>query len=1177
MIQRAPTPDENGRVWEIAKIDGVRAKTTRDIEIEQEERGFEVFWQQDDFGQPIAGIPAVPGIRITPESALLCSVVCACVRVIAETCSQLPLHLIRNLEGGGKAKETANPLYRLLHTAPNKRHSSFAFRELMTSWCALYGNAYAEIVRVRGQITALVPLHPSRMSLERLENRELRFRYNEPTGGVTYYTEEQILHLSWMSSDGLVGMMPVGLARDAIQMARACEIHGIGFFANSARPSVVLETDHSIPPEAQERLREAWERVHRGPAQAGKTAILPNGLKAHELGQSNSDQQYLELRQFQIAEIARIWRVPPHLVGDLSRATFSNIESQGLDFLNYCIMPWIRRWESAFQMALFPDEPELGAEFDVRGLMRADSATRASYYQTCMNLGIYSLNEVRELETLPPVEGGDVRFVTLNVQTLEAALAAAKNPQPAGPEPAPAPSGDSKADAATNAKRSLDARNCGTGAGGFQAGNKCAAGGSGEEAGEAHDDDENAERTAKLIDVMTRPENSDGFTVDPAGFDTPADGLMVSLHDEQNTFSASEIISGKADAKILQWIEKVRPELDSGDNKFIGGWLDSGDGKFYLDVATRFEPTQMAEVLEAARDHGQYAVFNLDTKNDTWVRYENNDPRKPADYDAQFAKWLASRGLTDNDYKYGRDSVRSIDDFLDEICKRARLFDALRRAGVAEKDIPALAGRALRRLADHGKLSAVQHPRAGEQRADSRRDQATREEHRAEAVAEAPVGENCGTGAGGFKPGNTCAKGGGEDSQAASESGGTPQSAENCPAPCEMLAPVEDGGVFKLPGKGADVQMSKNINWNAARNADDDVQSAIRAYTGSAYDAANEAARGDNLDHVIIDDDSGAGALDDADPSEIVSNYLDSDYTEISDDNALSEIEEKGPMIADWEQAETDAQALYEDIKANLPASSIDTHAPEQFDPAVLYANAPGKDSPMLGENGEPLVVLEGAKDEDIAQLNSYASQLLDYQTETEKDSASDLRAHIDSLVFDNSSESSYDPDKNYIDSETAFEKAYAAAAESGDYADPGTTLSRLDEGLHEIAADANDGKPILTFRGTGAGTYEAVAKDLSPGDTFTSQGFLSTSASRTFAVNWKGSGSLKTLWRIVGKSGAPVDRISSNEGEKEVLYPHSANFRVARVANNVTVDRSVATGGTPITGVQVIDLVEID
>lgn len=752
------------RDWRITEFAAVRPMD------DYEDRSYEVFFQQDGLSLSSVNTSTVPGVRVTPESAMLCTSVCASVRVISETIATMPLHLNRAHEDGGKVRDVKNPLYRILHSVANGWQSSFEFRELLTSHCCLYGNAYAEIVRIRGQVRELVPLHPSRVSVERLENGRLRYTYRSPDGQRVTYPQENILHLRWLSGDGITGLMPVGLARDAIQLARACEVHGIGFFANSARPSVVLETEHSIPPEAQERLREAWERVHRGPSQAGKTAILPNGLKAHELGQSNTDSQYLELRNFQLAEIARAYRVPAHLLGDLSRATFSNIESQSMDFLTHCILPWIRRWESALSMALFQEEPDLHPEFDTRGLMRADSATRASYYQTMMNLGIYSLNEVRETESLGPVEGGDTRFVTLNVQTLDAALAAAeaaKNPpeqqapedQKDGSQPEDAlPEEDAppqKKKKPAAAARSLESRNCGDGAGGFKTGNTCATGSTGRESLKA-----NKKTRKRLVDTLCKPENAGGFSVDPVGFESPQSGLMVSLNHEQTTIDAKSVLSGEADAQVSKWLDEHIAELRSGDNKFIGGWLDEGSGKFFLDVSTRFEPDQESEVLEAAREAKQYAVFNLDTMKDTWVVYGKNDPRKPEDYDAKYADWLSANGLTPDSYHYGDSSVRAIDSYLDDICFRTRLSKSLRKTGVAQSEIKLLVDIAVRELESRGKYGTHSVQLSGD--GDEAGNHGGTQEARGAATAEAQVGGNCGTGAGGFHLGNTCAAGGGD-------------------------------------------------------------------------------------------------------------------------------------------------------------------------------------------------------------------------------------------------------------------------------------------------------------------------------------------------------------------------------------------------------------------------------
>ena len=1193
MIRRPAPADENGRVWDIADI---RTQTARDLDAEYEQRGYEVFYQQDDFGQQTAGNPAIPGIRITPESALLCSSVCACVRVISETCAQLPLHLVKHLDAGGKQKEVANPLYRLLHTAPNKRHSSFAFRELMTSWCALYGNAYAEIVRVRGQITSLVPLHPSRMSVERMESKELRFRYNEPTGGTTFYSEDQILHLSWMSSDGLVGMMPVGLARDAIQMARACEIHGIGFFANSARPSVVLETEHSIPPEAQERLRESWERVHRGPAQAGKTAILPNGLKAHELGQSNSDQQYLELRQFQIAEIARVWRVPPHLVGDLSRATFSNIESQGLDFLNYCMMPWIRRWESAFTMALFPDTPELCVEFDVRGLMRADSATRAQYYSTMMNLGVYSLNECRDLETLPPVEGGDVRFVTLNVQTLDAAIAAAQKPAPEQPQP---PSDDEQLldggedaaedeeEDAAESKRSLESRNCGTGKGGFQPGNNCAAGDdgeSGDQQSEAFPQTKDAEAFLAARNKTDRPEMFSDYTPEQLAememhlsADSKVGYLLTKEKHIGNVFNNGGP-KGSGTLAVLDAIKRGAQTLDCYDAVLPSiyakcGFVPTARIKFNDEFAPKnwdYEKYGRPDIVIMSYKGGDRST--IESRFGTFKPY---DPKEGQyvdgnDWDSVVAAARAASEDSGSDRPEPRQGLRVLDgqadrgkrrrvarkqhrnarsasrdrrdvltEILDDAIKRAKLFDALRQAGAAEREIPALADRALKRYKYLKSLSAG--------------------ESRAEAVAEAPAapGDNCGTGAGGFKPGNTCAKEDGEASDSPSESSGKmPQEAANCPAPCDMLAPVEDGGELRVASVN-DEEYRDAFDWDAAAKIDGGEEEAITAYTGEEYEAMNQHIRdgGDLGDYSNGDEDPFNGLSSD---ELLERNGADTD-TLVTDSNALEDINKLGPDIGEWQDAEQSVADIYENLRSNV----IDEIA--DFDPSKGYTN-------MDVRADENTIYIPNAKDDQILELNSLAGTISELKSNTGYDSATELKDYIDGLVSDNTGSSEYDPEAEYVDYDGALEEAQQAYLESDDYSPRTNDLQDVENGIKSIAAIANpDSSNFVTWRTVGSNGYgRELAEKSKVGETLSESGFFSTSASASSAVAWKGMAT-KVLLRVVGRSGAPVDRISANKGEYEVLYPHEATFTITNIAKEV----SVFAGGVEAKGVTVIDVIE--
>jgi HK97 family phage portal protein len=367
------------------------------------------------------------GVRIDPETALRSTVVLACVRVLSSSVAGLPLHLYRRLPNGGKEIAREVPLYRILHERPNGWQTSYEWREQIMLHLLTHGQAFVEIAGA-GPATQLIVLHPSRMQVERIENGRLRYRYREDRGTETIYSQDAIMHLRWLSDDGVNGMVPVELARDAIGLARACEIHGASFFGNGARPGVVLSTDSTISAEAAEALRNGWERMHRGSERSHRTAVLQGGLKPIELGGGNmQESQFLETRRFAVEECARVWGVPPHLVGDLSRSSFSNIEQQSIDFVTNGLMPWLRRIESAIARDLITDD-SLFAEFDTRGLLRADAAGRSAYFNTLWNLGVASVNEIRAWENMNPVEGGDVRFVQLNMTTLDKAAAAAESP-----------------------------------------------------------------------------------------------------------------------------------------------------------------------------------------------------------------------------------------------------------------------------------------------------------------------------------------------------------------------------------------------------------------------------------------------------------------------------------------------------------------------------------------------------------------------------------------------------------------------------------------------------------------------------------------------------------------------------------------------------------------------------
>ena len=361
------------------------------------------------------------GVRVTPDNAIESTVVLACIRCLAESVASLKLSLFKEKKGV-RETDSANPMNKLIASKPNNRQTSFEWREQGMLWLGLYGNWYNQIVRGPGDlIQELVPLHPSRMKVEEVEDGSLRYTYSESSGGSSVYSQEDIVHVRWMSNDGIEGMIPTSISKDAIALARACELHGSRFFGNGARPGVILQTPNQVTPESASLLREAWERAHRGVDNSWKTAVLTNGLEAKELGLNNTESQYLEVRRFQVEEICRTYRVPPHLVMDLNRATFSNIEQQSLDFLQYTLTPWLKRLEQAFDRDLLGDDGAHYFEFDTKTLLRGDAASRASWYTSMWNLGVLSVNEIRSAEGLNPVDNGDERFVQLNMTTLDKA------------------------------------------------------------------------------------------------------------------------------------------------------------------------------------------------------------------------------------------------------------------------------------------------------------------------------------------------------------------------------------------------------------------------------------------------------------------------------------------------------------------------------------------------------------------------------------------------------------------------------------------------------------------------------------------------------------------------------------------------------------------------------------
>ena len=385
------------------------------------------------------------GKTVTERSAMQMTAVYSCVRILSEAVAGLPLHLYKYTNSGGKPMALAHPLYRLLHDEPNPEMSSFVFRETLMTHLLLWGNAYAQIIRNgKGEVIALYPLMPNKMSVDRDENGRLYYTYYRGSDeaiknkdfAVTLQPSD-VLHIPGLGFDGLVGYSPIAMAKNAIGMAIACEEYGAKFFANGAAPGGVLEHPGTI--KDPQRVRESWQSTFGGSGNANKIAVLEEGMKYTPIGISPEQAQFLETRKFQINEIARIFRVPPHMVGDLEKSSFSNIEQQSLEFVKYTLDPWVIRWEQSIQRSLLSrDEKAVYfVKFNLEGLLRGDYQSRMNGYAIGRQNGWMSANDIRELENLdriPAEDGGDLYLINGNMLPLKNAGAFANTPTDDGKE-----------------------------------------------------------------------------------------------------------------------------------------------------------------------------------------------------------------------------------------------------------------------------------------------------------------------------------------------------------------------------------------------------------------------------------------------------------------------------------------------------------------------------------------------------------------------------------------------------------------------------------------------------------------------------------------------------------------------------------------------------------------------
>ena len=369
------------------------------------------------------------GKTVNEKTAMQTTAVYACVRILAETIASLPLHTYKYTENG-KEKAIEHQIYNLLADEPNPEMTSFVFRETLMSHLLLWGNAYAQIIRDgRGKVIALYPLLPNKMSVNRASNGEIYYIYSRYSDenpniegyGEVYLQNHEVLHIPGLGFDGLVGYSPIAMAKNAVGMSIACEEYGASFFANGANPGGVLEHPGVVKDPA--RVRDSWNSVYQGTGNAHKVAVLEEGMKFQSIGIPPEQAQFLETRKFQLNEIARLFRIPPHMVGDLEKSSFSNIEQQSLEFVKYTLDPWVIRWEQAMKKALLlpSEKKDYFIKFNVDGLLRGDYQSRMNGYSIGRQNGWLSSNDIRELENLnkiPDELGGDLYLINGNMTKL---------------------------------------------------------------------------------------------------------------------------------------------------------------------------------------------------------------------------------------------------------------------------------------------------------------------------------------------------------------------------------------------------------------------------------------------------------------------------------------------------------------------------------------------------------------------------------------------------------------------------------------------------------------------------------------------------------------------------------------------------------------------------------------
>jgi HK97 family phage portal protein len=366
------------------------------------------------------------GVVVNEDSALNFSAVYCATRVIAETFATLPCFLYKRTRGDDREFADNHPLYSLIRHAPNPTMSGMAFRESRTALQVNWGNAFAEIERgLNDEVVGLWPIHSSRVTpvpAGQLYADGYRYLVRNDNGSRVPLYPSEMLHVPGVCpDDGIWAKGVIQYARESIGGALAVEAHGSSYFGGGAQPKGVLVGLGLKDKEARKAFREEWKEIHGSP-DSSEVAILPVNADYKPVSIPNNDSQFLETRKHNITEIARWYRLPPHMIMDLEHATFSNIEHQGVEFVVYSMLPWVRRWEEQQMLKLLrpKEQKKYYIEYNLSGLMRGDTQARFTAYAQALANGIMTLNEIRRLENLNGIgEAGDQNFIQLNMTTVQ--------------------------------------------------------------------------------------------------------------------------------------------------------------------------------------------------------------------------------------------------------------------------------------------------------------------------------------------------------------------------------------------------------------------------------------------------------------------------------------------------------------------------------------------------------------------------------------------------------------------------------------------------------------------------------------------------------------------------------------------------------------------------------------